>query len=157
MINSDPTPTQVRHLQNQLTALLGDKEHRSALKEGAKSWSWDKAKERLRKKRRAFDHKLVSIFEASVVPTPDDLYGRFDEVWESEMEDDFVEQVKKEMGAVAQVGGGLLVGGIGGAIGGGYALLVTVANKRWKSYCEECVQIAKDKAESHLEEQEDSD
>jgi hypothetical protein len=87
MLDSDPTPTQVRQLQNRLEALLDDKEHRSALKEGAKSWSWSRARKKLRKKRRAFDHNLVQIYEHSPVPTPDDLYSRFDKVWNSEVED----------------------------------------------------------------------
>lgn len=151
MIDPDLTPTQVRHLQNELESLLSSKDHRSALKEGAKSWSWDKVKKRLREKRRAFDHKLVSIFEASRVPTPDDLYGRFDVVWESEIENNLAEAVEKEIGL--SVGGevaGLMLGGAVGMVGAGYAVLITIANKRWQSYCEECVRIAKEEAGSHL-------
>jgi len=161
MIDPDPTPTQVRHLQDELESLLNSKDHRSALKEGAKSWSWDKAKKRLRKKRRAFDHQLVNIFEASRVPTPDDLYSHFDEVWESEVENDLVEAVGEEMGTVGRVGVGAAAGvalGAGGVLlGGGYALLIHIANKRWQAYCKECVQITQEKAESHLEPQESSD
>jgi hypothetical protein len=161
MLDSDPTPTQVRHLQNKLEALPDEKQHRSALKEGAKSWSWNKAKERLREKRRAFDHQLVDIYSHSPVPTPDDLYGRFDEVWESKVENDLVKSVKKEIKAVAggqAVGGiaGAALGTLGGAAVGGYLVLVTIANKRWQSYCEECVRIAKEEAGNHLDDQESS-
>jgi len=151
MINpdpSDPTPTEIRHLKNQLEALLDMKTHRSALKEGAKSWSWAKAKERLRKKRRAFDHEIVETFEDSRVPTPDDLYSRFDKVWKSEVEGGLFEVAEEKLGKWGQVGVGIALGStaLGGALGGQYTCLIYVANKRWKSYCSECVRTAKEKA-----------
>lgn len=160
MINPDPTPTQVRHLQNQLEALLDSKDHRSALKEGAKSWSWKKAKERLRKKRRAFDHQLVSIYEGSKVPTPDDLHGRFDKVWESEVEKELFKAIKEKIGdktmgawGISQLGLGAVLGlpYLTTLLGGGYAWLINAVNKRWKAYCQRCVQIAVEEAEKELQ------
>lgn len=159
MIDPDPTPTQVRHLQNQLKSLLDEKAHRSALKEGAKSWSWEKAKKRLRKKRRAFDHQLVSIYEGSKVPTPDDLHSRFDKVWESEVENPLYEFVQdnvsdKTMGVwgIGQMGLGAVLGlpYLGAMLGGSYVYLISVANDSWKTYCEECVRIAVEEAEKEL-------
>lgn len=82
---SEPTPAQVRHLQNQMDLLSDRKEHRSALKKGMKSLSWKKVKKNLRKKRRNFDHQLVEAFEDSEVPTPDGIYEHLDAIWEAEV------------------------------------------------------------------------
>jgi hypothetical protein len=142
-MNPGPTPTQVRHLQNQLDALLDSKEHRSALKEGAKSLSWEKARERLRKKRQAFDHQVVEIFESSPVPTPEDLYGRFDDIWTSEVEDGL--QTPSSLAKKVVLNSLFKVGG--------YVAAVKKANDRWKTYCEECVRVAKQKAEEHLDDE----
>jgi hypothetical protein len=154
MMSPDPTPTQVRHLQNQLEALLDSKEHRSALKEGAKSWSWEKARKRLRKKRRAFDHKLVEIFNSSPVPTPENLHSRFDDVWTSEVEDGLRASWLDPWSLVKGIGTMLV---LKSPVGVAYAALVKKTNDRWKAYCKECVRIAKEKAERHLSDEESSD
>lgn len=144
MMEPEPTSTQVRHLQNQLESLLEQKEHRSALKEGAKSWSWEKAKERLREKRRAFDHQVVEVFKASPIPTPEDIYSQFDEVWISQVKDDIstLSLWKKKKEETTSIFSLL-------SFSVKYVINIKKANDRWKAYCEECIQIAKEEAESY--------
>jgi hypothetical protein len=156
----NPTPTQVRHLQNQLESLTDKNEHHSALTEGAKSWTWEKVRERLREKRRTFDYQVVEAFESSTVPTPDDLYGHLDTVWKEEVLDELpstnksilrtaIERTVTEYSVIRAVAGPATRGGPAVV----YAELILNINRRWKAYYEECIRIAKEDAGSYLKDQ----
>lgn len=148
-----PCPTQVRHLQNQLESLVDRKEHRSALTEGAKSLTWEKVRERLRKKRQAFDYQVVEIFGSSKVPTPDDLYGRFDIVWGEEVLDELPSTDKSILRTALEktaVEYAVVKAVAGSSTAVTYVELIMNVNRRWKAYCEECIRIAKENAGSYL-------
>jgi len=159
---SDPelTPTQVRQFQNQLEALLDQKAYRSVFKEETQSWSLEKVKKLLRKKRLAFDHQLVSIFKDSMLSKPDDLCDRFEKVWDFEIEKKLFKFISdntndKATGAwgLTQMGSGIALGlpsYLAGMSGGSYVRLIDIVNERWKAYCEKCVHIAKKEAQKQL-------
>lgn len=155
-MTDEPSPTQVRHLQNQLESLADKKEHHSALTEGAKSWTWKNVRERLREKRRAFDYQVVERFESSKVPTPEDLYGRFDTVWEQEVLGELPSTNKSIIRTALErtAAGYSIIKAVAGPPAKGpavtYAELIMDINRQWKSYCEECIRIAKEDASSHL-------
>mgnify|MGYP006914274361 CR=1 FL=1 len=154
-----PTSTQVRHLQNQLDSLTNREEHRSALIEGAKSWTWEKVRERLREKRRAFDYQVVEAFESSTLPTPDDLYGRFDTVWEDEVIEELPPTNKSILRTALErtATGYHVIKVVAGPAAKGpaivYAELIMDINRQWKAYCDECIRLAKEHAGWHLSDQ----
>lgn len=158
-MTDEPTSTQVRHLQNQLESLGGRQEHRSALTEAAKSWTWEKVRERLRDKRRAFDFQVVEVFESSSIPTPEDLYGRFDTVWKKEILDELPSTNKSILRSAFErtAAGYLMIKAVAGPATKGlsvvYAELIMDINRQWKVYCDECIRIAKESAGCYMSDQ----
>lgn len=162
---TEPTPTQVRHLQNQIDLLSDRKEHRSALKEGMKSLSWEKVEKNLRKKRRNFDHQLVEAFEDSDIPTPNDLYGRLDTIWESEVLDQLPSTDKSLLRSALETAATRVVTkplgrpvvaqpftSVNTSPTTIYAEFIGRVNEWWGNYREKCIRMAKKKAEKRLEE-----
>jgi len=146
--------------------LLSDrKEHRSALKEGMKSLSWEKVEKNLRKKRRNFDHQLVEAFEDSDIPTPNDIYGRLDTIWEAEVLDQIPSTDKSLLRSALETAATRVVTkpfgvpvvaqpftSVNTSPTTIYAEFIGRVNEWWGNYREKCIRMAKKKAEKHLEE-----
>lgn len=158
----EPTPTQVRHLQDQIDLLSSREEHRSALREGIKSLSWEKVRQNLREKRRNFDHQLIEVFEDSEVPTPDDMYDCLDATWKAEVLNQLPSTDKSLLRsaletAVTRAGMKPFVipavaqpfTSVNTSPTTIYAEFIGRVNEWWKNYRDECARVAKKKAEKH--------